>query len=256
VSLFCVFWPSCSKFIIFLLFDKLLVFKCFFFLLVNQNNVSPNLMFPPASLSQNQYNALEYYQNTSINQQFIPPPPRHQTTNNNTNNNGLIQHNPFYNPTNFASPPVIYFMSPPVSPISNMFVQNSLLQQQQQQILPQQQLNQKQHQPHLHSNHISPCVLIIKNATLNCSVEDTLQFLTGYGEVKDNKLIRSFFFVLLKSSHFSKIKPEFVQIQNNPEIGTSDIFVTFFNRSEAERAVIKKNHQKFGNHIVELFLTI
>jgi len=142
-------------------------------------------MFPPASLSQNQYNALEYYQNTSINQQFIPPPPRHQTTNNNTNNNGLIQHNPFYNPTNFASPPVIYFMSPPVSPISNMFVQNSLLQQQQQQ-----------------SNHISPCVLIIKNATLNCSVADTLQFLTGYGEVKDNKLIRSFFFCSFKKFSF------------------------------------------------------
>lgn len=122
-------------------------------------------MYPPPSLSQNQYNSSQndFYQNTSINQQFLPPllPPQMPQF---THNNIHPQQPSFYNPANFPTPPVIYYMSPPVSPFSNMFVKNSILQQQQQ-------------------NSSSPCVLIIKNAPLNSSIAEIIQFLTGYGEV-------------------------------------------------------------------------
>lgn len=52
--------------------------------------------------------------------------------------------------------------------------------------------------------------------------------------------------------------PDCIQIQNNSENGvnTADVYITLFNRNEAERAVIEKNRQKIGNHSIELYLSI
>ncbi len=58
-----------------------------------------------------------------------------------------------------------------------------------------------------------------------------------------------------------QILPEYIQIQNNAEsylngLNTVDVIITFFNRSEAERACIEKNHFKIGNNTIELYLAI
>jgi hypothetical protein len=58
-----------------------------------------------------------------------------------------------------------------------------------------------------------------------------------------------------------KILPEYIQIQNNTEsylngLSTVDVLITFFSRSEAERACIEKNHLKIGSNTIELYLAI
>lgn len=54
-----------------------------------------------------------------------------------------------------------------------------------------------------------------------------------------------------------KVSPECIQIQRTPDgRSTGDVLVSFFNRCEAERAILEKNHQTIGNRIVELYLAV
>ena len=52
--------------------------------------------------------------------------------------------------------------------------------------------------------------------------------------------------------------PDSIQIQNNAENGLNscDVLITLHNRTEAERALIEKNHQKLGNNLIELYLSV
>ena len=49
-----------------------------------------------------------------------------------------------------------------------------------------------------------------------------------------------------------------MQIQNHAEgyLKGLTVFITFFNRNDAEKAIIEKNHQNIGNNLIELFLAV
>ncbi|CAF0942517.1 unnamed protein product [Brachionus calyciflorus] len=81
----------------------------------------------------------------------------------------------------------------------------------------------------------NPIFLVLKNAPSNITVNDVLEFFNGYEIMADS-----------------------FQIQNNSENGlnSSDVLITLHNRLEAERAVVEKNHQKIGNNLIELYLSI
>ncbi len=77
---------------------------------------------------------------------------------------------------------------------------------------------------------------------------------------------------MCKLCFVSKIYPDCIQIHNSTDgytvnqnganganasaaSPTVDVLITLFNRNEAERAVMEKNHQKLGGNVVELFLS-
>ena len=120
-----------------------------------------NYMLP----APNQFNSQGFYHNPNTNQSFIHPHSSTPLNGSMTPNNSQIQPQAqhFYNPNIPA--PIFYYMSPPVSPLtSNIYMHNS-------------------HPSLVQPNHQSPCILIIKNAPANVTITETLQFLSGYGEV-------------------------------------------------------------------------
>jgi len=73
-----------------------------------------------------------------------------------------------YNPIGNFAPPVFYYMSPPITPLSsNLYMP-----------LPPSCLAQQQ------PSQFNSCVLIIKNAPIRITVNEIVQFLSAYGEVR------------------------------------------------------------------------
>lgn len=132
-----------------------------FYLKANQTNSIPS-NYPPHGnhLHSNPVNPSIFYQNTSMNHtlqhnQYMQPNPMNMT-NQMLPNNSQQQ---YYN-RNYPAPMYIY-MSPPISPLPNLFLQN-----------PTNGLVQ-----------FSTCILIIKNAPYKVSISEIISFLSGYGEV-------------------------------------------------------------------------
>ena len=111
-------------------------------------------------------------------------------------------------------------------------------------------------------------ILVVKGAAPNITINEILHFFNGY-DVSANKnkvlYLRQLFFKILIQKFFFllQIYPDCIQIQNSTEVygqarvssRTVDVLIALFNRTEAERAVVEKNHQKLGNNVVELYLS-
>ncbi len=209
-------------------------------------------------MNQIKSNSSVFYPNNNQIRPLGPPlpPPQSQTTVAPINslqaqslylaNQQLIQNTIISNQLtpngSYAQPIIYWYPTPPVSPTQKLIFH------------PQ--------PPSIVHSVSSPSILILKGAPVGITVSDILAIFHGY-EVYNQKLlfkkkiISNIFMIYLKI----KILPEYIQIQNNTEsylngLSTVDVLITFFNRSEAERACIEKNHLKIGSNTIELYLAI
>jgi hypothetical protein len=87
----------------------------------------------------------------------------------------------------------------------------------------------------IHATAQTPCMIVLRGAPQTVNINDVLHFLNGFPEVT----------------------AETIQIQRGLDgRPTGDIWISFLNRSEAERAIIEKNHQMIGNRLIEIYLAV
>ena len=166
--------------------------------------------------------------------QPLPPIQLSSATNSTTQINdssSLLQQNP--NSSGFYPQILYWYPTPPVSPSSAIYIHPSSM---------------------LHP--ATAYIIVLRGVPLNATVPDIMHFMNGFPEV----ILFSFLFNKIKLKFkiiIKKVSPECIQIQRTPDgRSTGDVLVSFFNRSEAERAILEKNHQTIGNRIIELYLAV